>query len=109
MLAGVAPLGMERVALGDALGRALAEDAVATVALPPRDNASMDGFAVRADDVRSASAEAPARWMVIEGLAAASIAPLPLGKGEPSRTITGASVPAGADSVVRVEDTQSEG
>ena len=59
MLAGVAPIGAETIALADALGRVLHGDVIAGVALPPWDNSSMDGYAVRAEDIGSASAEQP--------------------------------------------------
>ena len=105
MLDGHRALGAECVPLAQALGRVLAEDAVAGVHLPPWDNASMDGFAVRGDDVRAASAERPVRLHVIETVAAGSRGVHPVGAGQAVRIMTGAPVPAGADSVVRVEDT----
>lgn len=105
MLAGVAALEAEPVALAESLGRVLHTDAVASVALPPWDNASMDGYAVRADDVRRASSEDPASLRVIETIAAGQRGTRAVGAGEASRIMTGAPVPSGADSVVRVEDT----
>jgi molybdopterin biosynthesis enzyme len=61
-LAGIAPLAEEAVELRDALGRVLARDVTSPVSLPPWDTASMDGFAVRAADVRGATRAAPTRW-----------------------------------------------
>jgi molybdopterin molybdotransferase len=107
MLAGVAPLGAEEVALSGALGRVLASDVTSPVALPPWDNASMDGFAVRASDVRGATTENPARLHVVETIAAGRRGSRPIGAGEAARIMTGAPVPAGADTVIRVEDTDA--
>ena len=105
MLAGVRPLGHEDVPLERALGRVLARDVVSPVSLPPRDNASMDGFAVQADDVRGASESRPVELRVIGTIAAGGVFAGTIGRGEAARIMTGAYVPAGADSVVRVEDT----
>ena len=109
ILAGVVPLSAERVALDAALGRVLAEDVASTVALPPWDNASMDGFAVRASDVRDASAAAPASLRVVGTIAAGQRASRAVHAGEAMRIMTGAPVPSGADTVIRVEDTATEG
>jgi molybdopterin molybdotransferase len=97
---------MERVPLADALARVLAEDVVSPVALPPWDNASMDGYAVRAVDVRGASEERPVELRVVETIAAGQRGTRPIAAGEAARIMTGAPVPTGADSVVRVEDTE---
>ena len=105
MLAGLRPLGPEDVPLEEALGRVLARGVTSPIFLPPRDNASMDGFAVRADDVRGASADRPVRLRVVDTIAAGAPTGRAVGRGEAARIMTGAYVPAGADSVVRVEDT----
>ncbi|HEX8359204.1 MAG TPA: gephyrin-like molybdotransferase Glp [Longimicrobium sp.] len=105
MVAGVAPLGSEERPLLDALGSVLAEDVAATVDLPPWDNSAMDGFAVRAEDVRGASPEAPVPLRVVDDVPAGRFASRPVGPGEAIRIMTGAPVPAGADGVVRVEHT----
>lgn len=105
MLAGITSLPGEAVALDACLGRVLFGDATSTVALPPWDNSSMDGFAVRADDVRGAGTDRPVRLHVIETIPAGRRGTRAVGRGEATRIMTGAPVPAGADSVVRVEDT----
>ena len=105
MLAGVGALGEEAVELRDALGRVLARDVVSPVSLPLWDNASMDGFAVRAADVGGASADAPVRLRVVETIAAGRRGTRAVGAGEAARIMTGAPLPEGADCVVRVEDT----
>jgi molybdopterin molybdotransferase len=109
VLAGIAPLGEERVELREALGRVLARDVESPVSLPPWDNASMDGFAVRASDVRGASASNPVRLRVIETIAAGSVATRALEPRTAMRIMTGAPVPTGADTVIRVEDTSATG
>ena len=91
----------------DALGRVLAEDVRSPLALPPWDNASMDGYAVRSGDVRDASSKAPAILRVVGTVAAGSSSTRALATGEAIRIMTGAPVPAGADSVVRIEDTDA--
>jgi molybdopterin molybdotransferase len=89
----------------DALGHVLAEEVVAPVDLPLWDNSAMDGFAVRAVDVAGASAAAPARLRVVDDLPAGSSPSREIGPGEAARVMTGAPVPAGVDSVIRVEHT----
>ena len=105
ILADVAPLPPHRVALPEALGAVLARDVRSEVALPPWDNSSMDGYAVRAADVRDASREAPVSLPVLETVAAGGRASTSLRPGTAIRIMTGAPVPDGADSVIRVEDT----
>ena len=105
ILADITPLGRERVSLRAALGRVLARDVLSPLALPPWDNASMDGYAVRAADVAGATAEAPVVLPVLETVPAGSAPSRPLTAGVAIRIMTGAPVPEGADTVIRVEDT----
>ena len=58
-------LGVETVSLPEALGRVLAEPVLATRDLPPWDNSSMDGYALRAADVGAARPDSPARLRVV--------------------------------------------
>lgn len=88
-----------------ALDRVLAEDVRSPLALPPWDNASMDGYAVRASDVQGASLQAPVTLPVTGTVAAGGDGSVALAPGTAVRIMTGAPVPAGADSVIRVEDT----
>ncbi|HEX9564474.1 MAG TPA: gephyrin-like molybdotransferase Glp [Gemmatimonadaceae bacterium] len=103
--AGIAPRSAERLPLLEALGRVLAESAVASYTLPQWDNSAMDGYAVRADDVASASLDDPVELPVLETVAAGGFATQPVEPGRAIRIMTGAPIPAGADTVVRVEDT----
>ncbi len=101
ILAEIRPLDAEFVPLLGAVGRVLASDAVSTVTLPPWDNSAMDGYAVRAADLESV----PVSLLVLETVAAGGFATQPVGVREAIRIMTGAPIPAGADTVVRVEDT----
>lgn len=98
---------VEDVPLLDALDRVLAEDAVAPLTLPPWDNAGMDGYAVRAEEVRGARADAPVALPVVATVAAGGEPPPALCAGEAMRIMTGAPLPRGADTVIRVEDTDA--
>ena len=98
-------LSVERVPLLDALGRVLAEPVRAPMTLPAWDNSAMDGYAVRGSDIDTATADRPVRLRVLETVAAGRFATQPVGDGEAIRIMTGAPLPTGADTVVRVEDT----
>jgi molybdopterin molybdotransferase len=105
ILNSITPLEAIRVPVTDALGRALAEPVRSSVDLPAWDNSAMDGFAVRAEDVRGASPSRPPVLRVVEDIAAGAFPTRSLGPGEATRVMTGAPVPDGADSVIRVEHT----
>jgi molybdopterin molybdotransferase len=98
----------ERVPLVDALGRALAEDLSSTATLPPWDNSAMDGYAVRGEDVATASEDAPVTLRLVGRIRAGDPPRERVGPGEAIRIMTGAPIPDGADSVIRVEDTDAE-
>ena len=95
------PLPAQKVALDAALGAYLAEPIRADRDIPPADRAAMDGFAVRAADVGTV----PAHLCVIGEIAAGAAIEQAIGPGECLRIFTGANMPPGADTVVRVEDT----
>ncbi len=108
VLNAAASLGYEKVGLLEALGRVLGEDIVAPRANPPWNNSAMDGFAVRWDDIRKEhEITKPAELTVIEDVQAGQVATQSVGPGEAIRIMTGAPVPEGADTVVRVEFTES--
>ncbi|MGD2070899.1 MAG: molybdopterin molybdotransferase MoeA, partial [Gemmatimonadota bacterium] len=102
------PLPAERVPLDEALGRALSEELSARATLPPFDNSAMDGYAVRGEDVKGASEEAPRTLRVVGETRAGEPPAAKVGTGEAIRIMTGAPVPPGADTVVRVEHTDAE-
>ncbi|PNE42778.1 gephyrin-like molybdotransferase Glp [Streptomyces noursei] len=89
----------------DAQGCVLAEDLTVPLPLPPFDNSSMDGYAVRAADVAAATEASPAPLTVIGDVAAGSDELPTVGPGQAARIMTGAPVPPGADAVVPVEWT----
>ena len=101
----LAPLPVERVPLGRARGRVLAEALVAGIALPPFDNSAMDGYAVRATDVAGATDDDPRELPVTADIPAGRTDVPPLEPGTAHRIMTGAPLPAGADTVVQVEHT----
>jgi molybdenum cofactor synthesis domain-containing protein len=95
----------ERVALANARGRYLAEEIVADSDLPPFDRSQMDGYAVRASDVVTL----PAKLKIVGESAAGRGWHQEMKAGEAVRIMTGAPVPAGADSVQQVELTRELG
>lgn len=97
----------ERVTLDAARGRVLAQDVLADTDLPPFDRSQMDGYALRAEDTKDASAESPARLRVVGESAAGRGWHGTLNAGEAARIMTGAPVPAGADAVQKVEVTRA--
>ncbi|HEU4595668.1 MAG TPA: gephyrin-like molybdotransferase Glp [Pyrinomonadaceae bacterium] len=97
-------LPLERVALGEALGRVLAADVLADTDLPPFDRAQMDGYALRSADTQSA----PVRLKIVGEAAAGEGWRGHMQAGEAVRIMTGAPLPAGADSVQQVEVTSED-
>jgi molybdopterin molybdotransferase len=99
------PLSIEHVPLAAALGRTLAADVRSDSDVPPFANSAMDGYAVLAADIVSAAATTPATLAIIERLAAGAVALRAVEPGSAIRIMTGAPLPAGADTVVPFEDT----
>ncbi len=100
-------LGCEKVSLLDSLGRVLGEDIIAPRDNPPWNNSAMDGFAVRWEDIKKEhEITRPAELKIVEDVAAGAVATKSVGPGEAIRIMTGAPVPDGADTVVRVEFTE---
>jgi molybdopterin molybdotransferase len=106
MLEPCAPLPPERRGLKEALDLVLAEDVDSPMDLPPWDNSAMDGYALRAAEVTGATRERRMTVRVVETVAAGQFPQRPLTPGEATRIFTGAPIPAGADSVIRQEDTE---
>ena len=100
---------VERVAAGQAAGRVLAADLVATDAVPPFARAMMDGYAVCAADVAEASRERPIVLGLRETIYTGRAATTTVGPGECAGIATGAPVPDGADAVVMVEHSSRNG
>ena len=108
ILSHVSALPPETVPLEEALGRALALDVLAPGPLPPWDNSAMDGYAVRGDDVAGATKDQPVVLVVTGVIHAGSRFEGTVGPGDAVRIMTGAEIPGGADTVIRVEDTDRE-
>ena len=89
-------------------GQVLAEDIVADIDIPTLDNSAMDGYAVRAADTSGAGLKSPRTLRVIDTVIAGAISPKRVTKGTAIRIMTGAPVPAGADAIVRFEDTDKQ-
>ncbi|MDF0666167.1 MAG: molybdopterin molybdotransferase MoeA [Nitrospira sp.] len=100
-------LGLEKISILDALGRVLGEDIVAERDNPPWDNSAMDGFAVRWEDIKQEQAiQKPVSLSVIEDVPAGMMPSKAVGSGQAIRIMTGAPIPQGADTVLKVEDTE---
>src|SRR5437667_414567 len=102
----IAPLPAARRPLRETLDRVLAEDVKSPIDLPAWDNSAMDGYAARAVDVESAAPDHTVALAVIEAVAAGQFPTRSIGPGQVTRIFTGAPLPAGADTVVRQEDTE---
>jgi len=91
--------GLEQVATFDADGRVLAQDVVSALQVPPQDNSSMDGYAVRVADIAQPGARVQVTQRIPAGGVGAEVLP-----GTVARIFTGAPIPPGADAVVMQED-----
>lgn len=95
----------EQVGLADAVGRVLSDPIVAPHDIPSFANSAMDGFAVRADDVASPGAVLE----IVDDVPAGQSPRVGVESGQATKIMTGAPMPDGADTVVRVEDTSESG
>jgi molybdenum cofactor synthesis domain-containing protein len=108
VLEGIGTLPVEVVDLADAGGLVLAEPVRSALTVPTWANSAMDGFAVRTDDVTTASPGAPVLLRVLGEVAAGRPPEDEVVAGTALRIMTGAMMPPGADAVVPVEDTDAE-
>ncbi|HEY7532992.1 MAG TPA: gephyrin-like molybdotransferase Glp [Nitrospiraceae bacterium] len=100
-------LGLEKISILDALGRVLGEDIVAERDNPPWNNSAMDGFAVRWEDIKQQQTiQKPVTLSIIEDVPAGKMPVKSVGPGQAIRIMTGAPIPKGADTVLKVEDTE---
>jgi molybdopterin molybdotransferase len=105
VLDGVGSIDPIELTLLDSQGLLLAENVRSDFPLPSFDNSAMDGYAVRAIDTRDASADNPVRLQVVGDVAAGAKSRSGMGPGLAMRIMTGAPIPAGADAVIPLEDT----
>ena len=108
MLDTIPILPSEKREIFECTGYVLAEELHATENIPPFDNSAMDGFAVRAADVKNASEKNPAVLSVVETIAAGYAPTKQVAAGQAARIMTGAMMPEGADAVVMQEVTQQD-
>ena len=105
IMAYFSPLEAEGRPVLQALGQVLAEDIVSPLQLPPLDNSAMDGYAVRHQDIEGTSLDSPKLLQVIGHVAAGQMPTQEVSAGSAVRIMTGAAVPAGADTIVPFEET----
>lgn len=105
----VRPLASTTVPLMASLGHSLHGNVTSDINMPPFEKATMDGYAVLAADCSTASRETPVSLKVVEEIQAGSVPTQAVAHGQASRIMTGAPMPEGADSVVMVEETETEG
>jgi len=98
----------ETIPLEDANSRVVAGDIIARDDVPPFSRAGMDGYAVRAGDTRGASRAVPRTLRRVHTLYTGQVSPVPVGEGQCIEIATGAPLPAGADAVVMVEETDAD-
>lgn len=106
ILAGCAPLPAVELASGAVAGHVLAQDVVAPHALPPFANAGMDGFAVRVADIAAAGRDQPVRLPVAGVVQAGGALVERIAPGTAVRIMTGAPLPADAETVIPIEDVE---
>ncbi|MGH3459419.1 molybdotransferase-like divisome protein Glp [Aeromicrobium sp.] len=105
ILRGVGPLEAYDQPIVESLGLPLHENFVAPIDLPRFANSGMDGYAVRAEDVKEATLETPVTLPVVGEILAGSARPFAISAGTAVKIMTGAPIPRGADSVVPFERT----
>ncbi len=109
ILGAVSPLDLERVPILEAMGRVIGEDMISDRDIPPLANSAMDGYALRFEDTLGATRERPVILTVIDDVPAGRVSAKTVGPRQAVRIMTGAPIPAGADAVIRVEDTEKDG
>lgn len=108
ILASVKTLPAETISLAEAHDRVIAEDIVSPIDLPPFDNSAMDGYALYSEDSAAASRSNPLALPVVMDILAGNAPSGQLQPGQAARIMTGAPIPAGADAVIPVEDTDDD-
>ena len=108
ILDSVSALPAETVSLPEAHNRVIAEDIVSPIDLPPFDNSAMDGYTLHCEDCSGASQSTPATLPVVMDILAGSAPDRRLQRGQAARIMTGAPVPATANAVIPVEDTDDD-
>jgi len=105
----IGPLNCEKASLFDAHGRTIGENVRARWDVPRFTNSAMDGFAVRWQDVASCRPDKPVSLDVVDEVAAGYVSKKAVSSGKAIKIMTGAPVPKGGDTIIRVEHTASRG
>jgi molybdopterin molybdotransferase len=108
ILSQFSPVSTTIVPLEQSNGRVLAQDIYSETGFPPFANSSMDGFAVRSEDISGASPSNPVSLAIVADIPAGVHPTITIANGQAARIMTGAEVPAGANAVVPVEMTDIE-
>jgi molybdopterin molybdotransferase len=108
MLKGIQPLASERLPLTAAYGRIVATPLAAPHAMPPFDQSLVDGYALRSSDTQTATPLQPVRLTLGQTLTAGKYLAQPLGSRQAIRIMTGAPMPPGANTVVKMEESEAE-
>ncbi len=109
VLEAIPVLGAERIHITDALGRVLAQDVQAVRNVPSANNSAMDGYCLIHADIRGATSADPKRVRMIGESPAGRPFNGVIGRGETVKIFTGGTIPAGGDTVIMLEDTETEG
>ncbi len=99
---------VEEIQTSTALNRILAEDIVSKIDTPPFDRAAMDGYALKATDTFEASLKNPKKVKLVGKVEVGILSDLEINEGEAIRISTGAAIPKGADTVIKIEDTDKK-
>lgn len=105
LLDSFSPVEVEQVPLYQVAERVLSSSITSNLDIPLFTNSSMDGYAVRAEDVQGAHLDSPISLSVIEDIPAGSFPSLKVDRNQTARIMTGAPLPEGADAIVPIEDT----
>ena len=98
-----------RVSADEAVGRVLAAEVYSDMDVTPFDDSAMDGFCLRSVDIEQASADTPVSLTCVAHIGAGSYYDKPIQVGQCARIMTGAPVPEGADTVVKIEIVSFQG
>ncbi|MFQ5800130.1 MAG: gephyrin-like molybdotransferase Glp [Candidatus Hydrothermarchaeales archaeon] len=101
-------IGVEEIKFADAISRVLAEDVVSEMNNPPFDRAMMDGYAVISEDTKGASTSNPGALRIVGSISIGESPTMTLKRGEALKIMTGAPIPKGADSVLRLEYSEEK-
>ncbi|MFX1410337.1 MAG: gephyrin-like molybdotransferase Glp [Promethearchaeota archaeon] len=99
---------IEEIQTSKALNRILADDIVSNIDIPPFERAAMDGYALKAKDTFEASLKNPKQVNLVGKIEVGGFSSLEIDEGEAIRISTGSAIPKGADTVIKIEDTERE-